>query len=322
MRHVFTSLFLFSAAIPAFAAVDSGLLSLVPAGAKVIGEVDVSRARSSPFGQYVLAKIGTDDDGFRRMVEETGFDPRQDVEDALFVAMGRAGDGSDTQYAILVRGTFNQALIRKSLLSKGASVQPFSGVDVLVSPDGHVRHGFAFADVDIAVMGDVKSVHQILTNRANPTTLSGTLQRLVANVGATHDAWFAASGPAPFLSEGLEQHAGQRARPEALQSILESSGGLTFGDVVELSLDATTRSPQDATSLADVVRFAASVVQMQRQSDKKADILASSLDDMTLKTAGSTVHIGVSIPERSLEQLADGKGRAARGFRPTRPSAR
>ena len=39
-----------AASLSALANIDSGLLSLVPAGAKIVGSVDVTQARSSEFG--------------------------------------------------------------------------------------------------------------------------------------------------------------------------------------------------------------------------------------------------------------------------------
>ena len=49
----------------------------------------------------------------------------------------------------------------------------------------------------------------------------------------------------------------------------------------------------------------ASMVQMQRQNDPGAAILANALDGMTLQNAGASVHFAVSMPEKSLEQLAE-----------------
>jgi len=48
MRHlVFLPVLLCAGTVSAVASVDDGLLSLVPAGAKIIGSVDVTRARNS-----------------------------------------------------------------------------------------------------------------------------------------------------------------------------------------------------------------------------------------------------------------------------------
>ena len=77
-----------------------------------------------------------------------------------------------------------------------------------------------------------------------------------------------------------------------------------FGDQIAVSFQAVTRSDKDATSLADVVRFFASMVQMQRQSNPQAAILATALDSMNLQTNGGTMTLALSIPEKDFETLA------------------
>ena len=320
MRYVIPSLLLFTAAVPAFATIDGGLLALAPSGAKTISGVDVNRAKSSPFGQFILSKMNSDDQGFQQMTQETGFDPRRDVQDVLFVSNGPGADESKPAFGILVRGNFDVSRIRKTVLEKGATVKSYQGVDIMVEASGHDRNAFAFLDVDIAVMGDIGSVQQMIANRANPAALDPALQQLVSAAGANHDAWFASLGAGPYLSHGFKREAGQGVNPEALQSIVLSSGGVLLGDTVQLSFDAVARSAKDATSLVDVVRFGASMIQMQRNAG--AEALAASLDNMTVKSDGSNVHVALSIPETSLEQLADMKSQHRVGgtVKPTSPS--
>jgi hypothetical protein len=82
MRYILgiSALFL-AGALSAFAAVDPALLALVPPGAKLVSGVQLDQARSSEFGQYLLNRIHTDDDCFQKFTEETGFDPRHDLDD-------------------------------------------------------------------------------------------------------------------------------------------------------------------------------------------------------------------------------------------------
>ncbi len=325
MRHIIKSLLALAVSVPAFATVDSGLLALAPSGAKIISGVDVSRAKSSPFGQYMLNNISSENPDFQQMMQETGFDPRRDLQDFLFVGTGPGAARADSRFAVLVRGNFDQVRIKNALMAKGATVQAYQGVPVLLdashySGSNHGQTAFAFPDVDIAAMGDLATVQQIIANRANPSALDPALQQLVSSAGADHDAWFASSVAGSFLADHLSREAGQRVRPEALQSVSQSSGGISFGDVVQLSFDAVTRSAKDATSLADVVRFFTSMVQMQRQNDPRASIVASSFDNMTLRTDANNVHISMSIPEGSLEQLSDLKvhPQASRTVKPTK----
>jgi hypothetical protein len=136
-----------------------------------------------------------------------------------------------------------------------------------------------------------------------PATINASLQSKIDSIASGNDAWYVSLVGGSILAD----HIGKDGAPQAkaLQGVVQSSGGVKLGSTIETTLDAVTRSAQDATSLSDVIRFMASMVQMQRQNDPRAGILATALDGMTLESTGAAVHFAVSIPEKSLEQLAE-----------------
>ena len=309
MRHILpASAFLFGLSFSCFASVDNGLLSLVPPGAKVISSIDVESARNSSFGQYILSNSTShaNNPDFEQFMQQTGFDPRRDLQYILFASFGPGGPDRPSRFAILARGNFDVPRLEAAAKVKGATVQSYQGVDVVVN-HSHDRQqsGFAFPEVGVAVVADVATLHQIIGNLATPTTLDPGIAQLIGQVGPNHDAWFVSMVPGFRFAKHLaaeNDHSMPQAR--ALEGVQESSGGVRFGDTVELSLDAVARSPQDATALADVIRLLASTVQVQRQSDPRAGIFAAALDKMTLSTSGDDLHVAISMPEKSLEQLA------------------
>ena len=310
MRHlVLISALGFAGAISAWASVDSGLLALAPAGTKIIGAVDVKHARNSEFGQYLLAKAQADDGHFQEMISETGFDPRRDLQSILFASGGPLSGGqAQTAFAILARGTFDQSKIKASAVGKGgAKIVTYGGVDMIVheGSDAGDLHAIAFLDGGVAVMADVNTLKQIIDSRAAPSILDADLKAKIQSVGSVNDAWYVSMvNGASFLGG----HADGPQQARALQGVVQSSGGVKFGATIDVTIDATTRSEKDAQSLADVIRFGAGMLQMQRQNDSRMGILASALDAMTLQNTGAAVHFAVSLPEKSLEQLADAAG--------------
>jgi hypothetical protein len=293
--------------VSALASVDNGLLALVPTGAKIIGAVDITHARGSEFGQYLLAKAQAEDAHFQEMITETGFDPRRDLQSVLFATSGPDGTpGEPKSFAILARGNFDQNKIKAAATAKGgATISTYGGVDIIVhGKDAGDRTAIGFLDTGVAVMADVNTLKQMIDNRAAPTILDPDLKSKIQSIGSANDAWFVSMvGGANFLSE----HAGPQGmgQAKALQGVVASSGGVKLGATIDTTFDAVTRSDRDAQSLSDVIRFMASMVQMQRQSDPKAGLLANALDGMTLQNTGAAVHLAVSLPEKSLEQLAD-----------------
>jgi hypothetical protein len=317
---------LLTSALAAFGATDSALLSLVPADAKVVSSVNVQQALTSPFGQFLLKQMNSGPNGFDQMARQTGFDPRRDLETIVMASSGPGPMGKhSSSFVILARGTFQPELIHRQALAKGATVQNINGVDVYIDSSSEnvgaegipEKNGFAFPDIGVAVMGDLDSVKQVIANRANPATLDASLQALVSQVSANNDAWFATILGGSYLTKHLNEATDHEMKPQAqaLQSVRQASGGVRFGDPLQLTFNAVTRSPQDAVSLSDVVRFMSSFVQMQREKDVHAEMLASALDSLVLDTSGNTFHASLTIPEKSLEQLAD-LGTSGHGFKP------
>ncbi len=301
-----------------FASVDRGLLAMVPADAKIVSSIDVTQARNSDFGQYLLSRTQNDNHDFADFVEQTGFDPRRDLQSLIFESPGTAADRAQSRFAILARGTFDEDRIRSTAQAKGGTIESYNGIKLLLPPgDGH-KIAIAFPEAGVAVMADLGTMHEILGNRANPIVLDSRLGQLIDQVADNNDAWFVSLIGGQFLHGNFNRTAKQPPQAaqaaQALQSILESSGGIRFGSTVDVTVDAVARSPQDATSVADVVRFLASTLQMQREKDPRAAILASALDTMNLTTNSDKVHLSIAIPEKSMEQLAElGPGPNRRG---------
>ncbi len=301
-----------------FASVDRGLLAMVPADAKVISSIDVSQARSSDFGQYLLNKTQNENHDFADFIEQTGFDPRRDLQSLIFESSGPATDRAQSGFAILARGTFDADRIRATAKAKGAVVETYQGIELLVPQGSGQKTAVAFPEAGVAIMADLATMHEIVGNRANPIVLDSSLGQQIDQVADNDDAWFVSLLGGSFLNH--HANAGGKQPPQAaqaaqaLQSVLESSGGIRFGSSVDVTIDAVARSPQDAVSLSDVVRFLASTLQMQRQKDPRAAILANALDNMNLTTNGNNLHLALSIPEKSMEQLAElGPGANHRG---------
>jgi hypothetical protein len=313
MRHsVLIPAFFFAGALSALASVDTGLLSLVPVQAKIVGSVDVNRARNSDFGQYLLSKAQSEDSNFQEMMDQTGFDPRRDLQNVMFATAGPRVPGKASSFAILARGNFDAGRIKTLAIGKGATVVSYHGLDMIVhAHDKGQQTAIGFPDAGVAVMADLDTLKEVIDNRAMPTTLDPNLQSKIASIGANNDAWYVSLVGAGFLGAHMATAGAPQAR--ALQGVVESSGGVKLGSMIEATMDAVTRSAQDATSLSDVIRFMASMVQMQRQNDPRAAILATALDGMTLQSSGPAVHFAVSLPEKSLEELAEAGSHAMGG---------
>ncbi len=297
-----------------FASADTGLLSLLPSDTQTVASVNVDSSRSSSFGQYILRQMSSNDQSFQEMVDQTGFDPRHDLQTFVLSTSPSTNTKYQNRFVILARGVFNQALITAKATEKGMVPQTINGSPVLVSSGKH-SSVLAFPEVGIAAFGDLASVGQVLANRANPSTLSTALQAQIASASTENDAWFASTVPANHFLANIPQAdsalGGPQEKAQLMQAVTQSNGGVRFGSNVQFSFNALTRSDKDATSLTDLIRFISSAIQMQRQNDPRAALLAPALDSMTLSSEGPRVSTSLVIPEADLEQMIASQARAS-----------
>jgi hypothetical protein len=296
------------------AAVDPGLLALVPANTQLISGVHVDQSRVSPFGQFIISQIQTHPGDLQKLIDATGFDPRNDVTEVLLSSNGQAEGHVGL---VLARGNFDPAKVETAATAKGAAIENYLGTNIIVGhhTDANSESGrpgaVAFLDNTLAVAGTLDAVKGAIAGKGNTTIrIPESLLAQVNTLSAVNDVWFVSLVPGTtLLPQGVMSGNGNAAASQdpkstALQAILQSSGGVRFGDQISMSFQALTRSDKDAQSLADVVRFVSSMVQMKRQDDPQLGILATAFDGMSLATNGRTMTLGMSIPEQSFEQLA------------------
>ena len=283
-----------------FAAVDQGLLDLVPAGTKMISGVQAEKVKGSALGQFVFAHMQRDNENFQHFIQSTGFDPRRDVQELLFASNG---DPEHAQMIVIARGYFDPARIKTAAVSAGGSVESVAGVDLLIGK-GSKEGGIAFLDNTLAIAGNRDLLRRMVAGRKSPASLDSQLESGLRRVSGEGDAWFVSLIPgSQFQAAPTMNVHGQEFSGAVIQSVLQSSGWIRFGETVKVNLQAVTRSDKDAQSLADVVRFLSSMIQMQKEGQPQAAVLAQALSGMQLRTDGSTMEMSLSVPEKGLEQL-------------------
>jgi hypothetical protein len=292
-------------ALCCFAEVDPGLLALVPPDSQLVIGANVVASRNSDLGQYLSSQFQSSDKGLERFIAETGFDPKRDLDSVVFAGRAGASGKQNTAGLLLVRGTFDQARIRNAALAKGVGIENFSGVEVFLPGNERGGNAFAFLRTDVFVTGSLADLQQVVARRSTVRALDPQLRQLIATAGSENDIWFASTAPVSRLASRLQPElSGPMAGSQSLEAVTSASGGLKFGSSVEVMLDAVARSEKDASALADVVRFGASMLQMRGQSDSKSIQLVTALTQMLVSVNGRNLHVSLSLPETMLEQFA------------------
>lgn len=282
------------------------LLSLVPSSARVVGGINVVQAKGSPFGQYLLSQMRDDDANFRRFLELTGFDPRQDLLEVLVASPGPVA-GQTTRNkdgVVLARANYVPQRVLAAARQEGATVRAYRGIDLIAPPAG--GNGSAGVVALVAgqyVVAGTETLVQASLDRylGGSATLEQELTQRVAEVRPGNDAWFVSLVPTSALTvPGVAPN--QQA--SALRAVQQAHGSVRLGTVVQMSAVAVTRSPQDATALVDVITFAASLLRGQAgNAGPQAPLVQEFLKSLDVAAAGSSVRLSASVPETVLEQL-------------------
>jgi len=246
---------------------DAGLLNLVMPEAKVIAGMDVARAKSSPFGQLFMKNMNLRDEDLVRFLALTGFDPARDVTEVVIASVD-TNTSAGANSILLVRGNFDGARLRAALVRNGLSVlQVVTGVEMLAKKGE--KGAVAFVDASLAVAGDAAAVKAALERRAGGMGLPAATYAKAQDMSRENDVWMVTSLPVAQLAEKMPENApGQlngMMKGDMFRSVEQASMGVKFAaTMLHLTMEAAVRSDKDATAMADVARFLAGMVQLNR----------------------------------------------------------
>jgi hypothetical protein len=286
-------------------AADTQLLNLVMPDAQIMAGANVTTAKISPFGQYLLTQIGTNDEGLQDFITKTGFDPRQDVTEILAASTGNPAAPSGL---ILAKGSFNvDKLVAALPADSKQQVQNYAGATLISGPEPKTPHAVAFIGSSIAVAGDLASVKAALDRASGVNSISPALATRVQALSTTQDAWSVSLASMASLLPGAAVSGSKDSSVTQtlglVKNIQASSGGVKFGANIELTGQAVADTPQNATALADVVRMLAGLVSLSAGQNPEIGAAAQLLQSMKVTTDGAAVNISASVPEAQVEAL-------------------
>ena len=301
-KSILTGLFL---GVVAAAGADPALLRMLPAEPQMVAGLDVERARDSVFGRRILAEMKDEDEGFRKLVDSTGFDPRRDLRE---VAMGVSGLGEQSRAVVAVRGTFDGARIGRFLEAEGGQKVVYRGVEIWKGKQSKGEEGFAFLNGTLAVFGAETLVRQAVDRHLGGAAgIEAALAARVSDWSGRGDAWFVSGVPLGAMGRGP---GGLVPGGLPVDVIREAAVGVRLGSVVEVSGELAMRSAQDATALADVVRFMVSMLRSNTAQPGAAE-LSKIADSLQLGVSGDQMKFSVAVSEEQLDRLLGSRTKRA-----------
>lgn len=276
-------------------AADPQLLNLVMPDVKVMAEVNVAQAKTSPFGQYLLLQVETQQ--LQQIAALTGFDPTRDVNELLVAGSGAAQHSG----LALASGTFNVATITSFVAQQKVATEAYHGVTIFEDPQKH--GGLAFLSNSIAAAGDLDNLKAAIDRLSSPSILPASLLVEIGKLSASNDAWLLTTVPPSSLKPSSSAPAvpgiGNGAE-NVLGTVQSASAGIKFGTNVVIAAQAQTDTAQNATAIAGLIQFLVNMAQLKATDEPQVQALAKAL---AVSANGATVNISLALPSTQFQEL-------------------
>lgn len=300
----------FALATLAFA-VDSRLLSMLPANAEAVAGVDVQAIMNSGLAQELMKSSSSGANSLAEFTAMTGVDPKRDIRSVLFAGFTppAAAGASKPVGAVgvgFISGTFDRSRIGQAILAKGGTTESYKGYtlytpETKTNKDGDV---LTFLDPGTIVAGSAVQVKQVLDKKQGGLS-SGILSR-VNEVSGRYDIWMvSAVSPSAMAGTLSGGNAGEDAGPGALagdffKKVESTQGGIKLGPTINIGLEVISTSPEDATALMNVLGFVRSMIGSQPPKEGQPGPpagLTRMLNAIQMRTDAKTLFLTMDVPE-------------------------
>jgi len=167
---------------------------------------------------------------------------------------------------------------------------------------------FISLDANIMVAGPPDSVRDAQRSWTVEQPLSPIAAR-VRRLAESYDNWFLMKKPFARLSQIPQAVLGSavpllKDKQDLVDAVEELSGGVPFGAVNELNLEAVFRNPEDAWAVAILARWVPGILQLQPPYSPTGR-LVKAMEDFTVHVEGQRVSISLRIPEEKARSLIE-----------------
>jgi hypothetical protein len=265
--------------------VDNVLERMVPPGSTSLvgGRMDLIK-QTNLYRKMVAAQSLPQVDEFAR---DTGFDPRRDVRELLFVETPRGS-------VLLARGTFH---LNPTPL-KGAQTTRHG--EYLIRGQG--ASGFCILDSTLAVAGEIPAIEAALDEWKSGThTAAKPLLARVAGVNPQSQLWGISTGLAGFLADHAPGVASGLDLSKIFRGLDDTSFQVDLSSGLRAEVRGTTANDKDAISLRDMVRGIVGFGRLQVPENQPE--LLRVWDGVNAEQQGRSITIHIDIAQDLLDKL-------------------
>ena len=264
--------------------VDNVLEKMVPPGATSLVGARMDEIRNTDFYKEMVEQRKLPQvDEFAR---ETGFDPRRDVRELLFVTTKTGG-------VLLARGNFKVDLTTTDFkpVRHGVYTVRVSGTN-----------GFCILDKTLAVAGDIPSVNAALDEWTRGSHMAAQpLLSHAKQIDGADPFWGVSTGFAGFIADNMPRAASGIDFSKIFRGLEDTWFEATFAGGFKGMVHGATATDQDAINLRDTAK---GMIGFGRLSvpENQPEMLKL-WDGFSVAQEGRSVAIDVDIPQNLVDRL-------------------
>jgi len=286
-------------------------LALLPGSAEFVVSLDTFALRKSDLVTEMekhFDSIPEAAENYRRFVQESGIDPRQDTDQVLLSM--RQVDGRDgSGFLLIAQGRFGSSRLVEVAAEKGGKVVVLEdGTKIWISQSATTETGatssrkiVALAQPDPGTLlfgeqSEVVRVLDVLSGRAASEPKDAKLRDLLSGVDRRAPAWAILNSSA--LAARLSAEVGQNSQEWKAGSAISKVESVTLmgwvGKDVDFKARVAAQDSETAGLVADMVRGALAAGKLAAK-DQDPELLKI-LQDTKLTQEGSTIELEARIP--------------------------
>jgi hypothetical protein len=274
------------------------LTEVVVPDAKILVGIKVNRIFNSPIGQAIRAELQNSPQAFNELFRAGDFDPLRDIQEVL---ISSRGGRKNPPLLIAVRGRFGPEVQESAGRAQQTQVLQVAGVRVFTRAAGSESpvQALAFPNVETALAGDLEHVKAAIQAARK---VPAALQAKAVLLRTRYDVWVIADSPGAALPESLRGQQASAPSQAVLNNIREFSGGLRFGNDLEIAADVIASSEPEAEKLAAALELLAGLL---RQKSGTADPKTTQLLEwMRFGREGTAIRFSLTLPAEEVNRVS------------------
>ncbi len=268
--------------------VDPALATLVPSDTVMMAGVKVEAVRQTPaYARYIeknsLLRID-------ELAKTTGFDPRQDLYELLFVSNGKDG-------VVMARGKFSPLGLEPKPGGSGVERMSYKGMTIF----GDQASGVLFMNASVAIAGPTRLLHGIVDQRDQRSGIPKPLGEQLAKVRSGSQVWAVSLG-GDKLAALLPESGNASNLARILSDVQYSTLSLNLSSGLDLDGRALYSNDKSAKQTCDAVRALLGFARLSTP-DSEPDLLKA-FDNIQVNQEGPMLKVGAQLTPELLDKLA------------------